>query len=57
MENPRDIFHAKMGTIKDKNDNDLIEAEEIKKRWQDYTGELNGLNATDNHGGVVWSLT
>ena len=57
MENPRDIFHAKMGTIKDKNDNDLIEAEEIKKRWQDYTGKLNGFNAKDNHDGVMWSLT
>ena len=39
----RDIkgtFHAKMGTIKDKNSKDLIEAEEIKKRWQEYTEEL-----------------
>ena len=33
-------FHAKMGTIKDINVKDLIEAEEIKKRWQEYTGEL-----------------
>ena len=33
-------FHAKMGTIKDRNVKDLIEAEEIKKRWQEYTGEL-----------------
>ena len=31
------IFHAKMGTIKDRNDMDLIEAEDIKKRWQEYT--------------------
>ena len=51
MEKPRDIFHAKMGTIKDKNDKDLIEAEEIKK-WQDYTEELNGFNAKDNHNGI-----
>ena len=33
-------FHAKMGTIKDKNSKDLTEAEEIKKRWQEYTEEL-----------------
>ena len=34
------IFHAKMDTIKDRNDMDLIEAEDIKKRWQEYTEEL-----------------
>ena len=34
------IFHAKIGTIKDRNDKDLAEAEEIKKRWQEYTEEL-----------------
>ena len=34
------IFHAKMGSIKDRNGMDLIEAEDIKKRWQDYTEEL-----------------
>ena len=34
------IFHAKMGTIKDRNDVDLTEAEDIKKRWQEYTEEL-----------------
>ena len=34
------IFHAKMGTIKDRNRKDLMEAEEIKKRWQGYTEEL-----------------
>ena len=34
------IFHAKMGTIKDRNSKDLTEAEEIKKRWQGYTEEL-----------------
>ena len=33
-------FHAKMGTIKDRNDMDLIEAEDIEKRWQEYTEEL-----------------
>ena len=34
------IFHAKMGTIKDRNNMDLTEAEDIKKRWQEYTEEL-----------------
>ena len=33
-------FQAKMGTIKDRNDMDLIEAEDMRKRWQEYTGEL-----------------
>ena len=36
----KEIFHAKMGTIKDRNVKDLTEAEEIKKRWQDYTEKL-----------------
>ena len=50
-------FHAKMGTIKDRNRQDLTEAEEIKKRWQEYT-ELykKGLGDMDNHGGVVTHL-
>ena len=50
-------FHAKMGTIKDRNSKDLTEAEEIKKRWQEYT-ELykKGLNDSDNHDGVVTHL-
>ena len=44
-----------MGTIKDWNGKDLTEAEEIKKRWQEYTEELykKSLNDTDNHNGVV----
>ena len=52
------IFHAKMGTIKDRNSKDLTEAEEIKKRWQEYTEELykKGLNDPDNHNGVVTHL-
>ena len=52
------IFHAKMGTIKDINSKDLTEAEEIKKKWQEYTEELykKGLNDLDNHDGVVTSL-
>ena len=46
-------FHARMGTIKDRNNKDLTAAEEIKKRWQEYTGELykKGLNDLDNHDG------
>ena len=47
----RDIkgtFHAKMGTIKDRNGMDLTEAEEIKKRWQEYTEELYKKDLTDN---------
>ena len=48
-------FHAKMGSIKDGNGVDLTEAEDIKKRWQEYTEELckNGFNDSDNHDGVV----
>ena len=44
-------FHAKMGSIKDRNGMDLTEAEEIKKRWQEYTEDLykKGLNDPDNH--------
>ena len=51
-------FHAKMDTIKDRNGKDLTEAEEIKKRWQEYTGELyrKGHNDSDNHDGVVTHL-
>ena len=54
----RDIkgtFHAKMGTIKDRNGMDLIEAEDIKKRWQEYTQELykKELHDPDNQDGVI----
>ena len=51
-------FQARMGTIKDRNGKDLIEAEEIKKRWQEYTEELHkkGLNDSDNHSGGVTQL-
>ena len=51
-------FHAKMGTIKDRNDMDLTEAEDIKKRWQEYTEELykNDLHDPDNHDGVITHL-
>ena len=46
-------FHAKMGTIKDRNGMDLTEAEDIKKRWQEYTEELykRDLHDPDNHHG------
>ena len=54
----RGTFHAKMGTIKDKNDIDLTEAEDIKKRWQEYTEELykKELHDLDNHDGVITHL-
>ena len=50
-------FHAKMGSIKDKNSMDLTEAEDIKKRWQEYT-ELykKELHNQDNHNGVITHL-
>ena len=40
IRDPKGIFHAKMSTIKDRNGMDLTEAEDIKKRWQEYTEEL-----------------
>ena len=48
-------FHAKMGSIKDRNSMDLIEAEDIQKRWQEYTEELykKDLHDPDNHEGVI----
>ena len=48
-------FHAKMGSIKDRDGMDLIEAEDIKKRWQEYTEKLNkkDLQDPDNHDGVI----
>ena len=51
-------FHAKMGTIKDRNGMDLTEEEDIKKRWQEYTEELykKYLNDIDNHYGVITNL-
>ena len=52
------IFHAKMDTIKDRNGRDLTEAEDIKKRWQEYTEELykKDLHNQDNHDGVIIHL-
>ena len=51
-------FHAKMGTIKDRNGMDLSEAEDIKKRWQEYTEELHkkDLHDPDNHDSVITHL-
>ena len=51
-------FHAKMGSIKDRNSMDLTEAEDIKKREQEYTEELykKGLHDSDNHDGVITHL-
>ena len=52
------IFHAKMGSIKDRNGMDLTEAEDIKKRWKEYTEELykNDLHNPDNRDGVITHL-
>ena len=54
----KEIFHAKMGSIKDRNGMDLTEAEDIKKRWQEYTEELykKDLHDPDNHDGVITDL-
>ena len=51
-------FHAKMGSIKDRNSMDLTEAEDFKKRWQEYTEELykKGFHDLDNHDGVITHL-
>ena len=51
-------FHVKMGSIKDKNCMDLTEAEDIKKRWQEYTEELykKDIHDPDNHDGVIIHL-
>ena len=61
FKNTRDTkgtFHAKMGTIKDRNGMDLTIAEYIKKRWQEYKEELNkkNLHDPDNHDGVITHL-
>ena len=54
----RGAFHAKMGSIKDRNGMDLTEVEDIKKRWQKYTEELykKDLHDPDNHNGVITHL-
>ena len=54
----KETFHAKMGSIKDRNDIDLTEAEDIKNRWQEYTEELykKDLHSPDNHNGMITHL-
>ena len=54
----KETFHAKMGSIKDRNGMDLTEPEDVKKIWQEYTEELNkkDLHDTDNHDGVISHL-
>ena len=54
----RGTFHAKMGSIKDRNGMDITEAEDIKKRWQEYTEELykKDLHDPDNHDSVITQL-
>ena len=58
IRNTKGTFQAKMNTITDKNGMDLIEAEEIKKKWQEYTEELykNDVNDPDNDDGVITCL-
>ena len=55
IRNTKGTFHAKMGTIKDRNCVDLTQAEDIKKRWQEYTEELykKDLHDPDNHNGMI----
>ena len=54
----KQIFHAKMASIKDRNCMDVTETEDIKKRWQQYVEELykKDLHDPDNHGGVITHL-
>ena len=58
IRDPKGVFHAKMGTKKDRNGMDLTEAEDIKNRWQEYTKELykNDLPDPDTHDGVLTHL-
>ena len=58
IRDPKGTFHTKMGTIKDRNGMDLIKAEDIKKRWREYTEELykTNLHDPDNHNGVIIHL-
>ena len=57
-EDTKGTFHAKMGSIKDRNGMDPTEAENIKRRWQEYTDELykKDLHNPDNHDGVITHL-
>ena len=59
LRDTKGTFHAKMGSIKDRNGMDLTEAEDIKKSWQEYTEELHktDLHDPDNHDGVITHLS
>ena len=58
MRDTKGTFHAKVGSIKDRSVRDLTEADDIKKRWQEYTEELykKDLHDPDNHDGVITHL-
>ena len=58
IRNTKGTFHAKMGSIKDRNGMDLIETDDIKKRWQEYTEGLyrKDLHDPDDHDGVITYL-
>ena len=58
LRDTKGTFHAKMGSVKDRNGMDLTEAEDIKKRWQEYTEELykKDLHDTNNNDGVITHL-
>ena len=58
IRNTKGTFHAKMGSIKDRSGMDLTEAEDTRKRWQEYTEELHkrDLHDPDNHDGVITDL-
>ena len=58
IKDTKGTFHAKMGTIKDRNGMDLTEAEDIQKKWQEYIEELHkkDLHDTDNHDDVITHL-
>ena len=58
IKDTKGTFHAKMGSIKDRNAMDLTEAEDIKKKWQEYTEGLykKDLHDPDNHNGVITHL-
>ena len=59
MRDTKGTFHAKMDSIKDRNGMDLTEADDIKKRWEEYTEELykKDLHDPDNHKGVITPTT
>ena len=58
IKDTKGTFHPKMGSMKDRNGMDLTEAEDIKKRWQEYTEELykKDLHDQDNHDGMITYL-